>query len=104
MDSAVNKSQFLQIFHMMGYLSRNIYDALSEYEVFLVDRMWNVLTQSNLSIDQTNLSSIKRFIFVIEGLTINQDDGKKSNLSSKVSKDLKMLFSEFKPLYLNRLA
>jgi len=73
--------------------------------------MWNVLTQSILSNNFTTLSSIKRFIFVIEGLTIDQDDNEKQLLSSrkhitspKVSKNLAQLFAEFKPLYLNRLA
>ena len=68
--------------------------------------MWNVLIQAILSNNLTTLSSIKRFIFVIEGLTINQDDDNyiSKKLSVKASKHLKTLFSEFKPLYLNRLA
>ena len=57
--------------HVMGYLSHNKLESLTDKEVFLINRMWNVLTQSNLSYNYTTLNSIKRFIFVIEGLTIN---------------------------------
>lgn len=66
--------------------------------------MWVVLIQSNSSSNLTTLSSIKRFIFVIEGLTIDQDDIRQTKIQPKVLKNLKQLFSEFKPLYLNRLA
>ena len=90
----------------MGYLSSDRLQNLTEKELSLVKRMWNVLIQAILSNNLTTLSSIKRFIFVIEGLTINQDDDNyiSKKLSVKASKHLKTLFSEFKPLYLNRLA
>ena len=90
----------------MGYLSSDKLENLTENEYSLVKRMWNVLIQAILSNNLTTLSSIKRFIFVIEGLTINQDDDQyvSKKLSKKVSQHLKRLFSEFKPLYLNRLA
>ena len=54
---------------MMGYTTSH--SVLAEDEHFLVERMWSVLTQSVQSDDLTNLASLKRFIFVIEGLTIN---------------------------------
>ena len=92
----------------MGYLSSDRLQNLTEKELSLVKRMWNVLIQAILSNNLTTLSSIKRFIFVIEGLTINQDEYDDNyiskKLSVKASKHLKTLFSEFKPLYLNRLA
>ena len=67
----------------MGYLSQDKLDKLTENEMSLVKRMWNVLTQSILSNNLTTLSSVKRFIFVIEGLSIDQDDD--SNLESMFS-------------------
>ena len=111
-NSPVSQSQFLKIMNLMGYLSQDKFDKLTENEMSLVKRMWNVLTQSILSNNLTTLSSIKRFIFVIEGLAIDQDDdskmqslGSKKQLTSpKVSKNLAQLFAEYKPLYLNRLA
>lgn len=72
--------------------------------------MWNVLVQSHKGGHLTTLGSLKRFIFVVEGLTVEQDGGVggkqslRENLPTEVLKDLKMLFSEFKPLYLGRLA
>ena len=111
-NSPVSQSQFLKIMNLMGYLSQDKFDKLTENEMSLVKRMWNVLTQSILSNNLTTLSSIKRFIFVIEGLAIDQDDdskmqslgSKKQITSPKVSKNLAQLFAEYKPLYLNRLA
>ena len=71
----------------MGYLSSDKLENLTENEYSLVKRMWNVLIQAILSNNLTTLSSIKRFIFVIEGLTINQDDDQyvSKKLSKKVS-------------------
>ena len=52
----------------------------------------------------TTFNSLKRFVFVIEGLAINQDDSTaQGKVSPQVLKDQKALFREFKPLYLNKL-
>lgn len=80
---------------------------MQEKEAFLIDRMWNVLIQSNNSQVYTTLGQLKRFIFVIEGLSPDQDtqDTKiKQKSQQSITEELKKIFSEYKPLYLNRMA
>ena len=90
----------------MDYISH--VEDLTVEEKFLTEKMWNVLVQSYRGTHLTTLGSLKRFVFVVEGLTVEQDGVSRQSsseaLSTEVLKDLKMLFSEFKPLYLNRLA
>ena len=55
----------------MGYISSSELDSLCHKEQFLVNKMWSVLTQSVYMANQTTLGSLKRFIFVIEGLSVD---------------------------------
>ena len=90
----------------MDYITSDQLSKMQDHEHSLVLQMWNVLLQSNASETHCTLGAIKRFLFVIEGLTLDElnRDEQQSEIPDEVVKDLKRLFSEFKPLFTNRLA
>ena len=92
--------------HCMGYSTSDSLDRMGELERGLLEQMWQVLLQSNSSETHCTLGAIKRFLFIIEGLTVNDIDSGAlvDKVPEEVVKDLQRLFSEFKPLFSNRLA
>ena len=54
----------------MGYSTSDSEPKLGDLERSLLEQMWQVLLQSNTSSTHTTLGALKRFLFIIEGLTV----------------------------------
>ena len=70
--SEVTLEQFLKLISMLDYISSDNLSTMRGQERGLVLQMWNVLLQSNASQTHCTLGAIKRFLFVIEGLTLDE--------------------------------
>ena len=70
-QSKIENRNFLKIMYCMGYSTSDREDRMGELERSLLEQMWQVLLQSNASETHCTLGAIKRFLFIIEGLTNN---------------------------------
>ena len=69
-NSKIASNEFLKIMFTMGYCTSDNDEKLSELEKSLLEQMWQVLLQSNSSETHSTLGALKRFLFIIEGLTV----------------------------------